>query len=86
VKGTVDKSSQFTDWARRPLSTKQLEYARGDVTFLRKHLPHPAATSCRRRNRTRLDRRRARRPRRPRELLVRSETDAWKRQKIRKYK
>ncbi len=36
VKGTVDKSSQFTDWARRPLSPKQLEYARGDVTFLRR--------------------------------------------------
>lgn len=36
VKGTVDKSSQFTDWARRPLSAKQLEYARGDVTYLRR--------------------------------------------------
>ncbi len=35
VKGTVDKSSQFTDWARRPLSEKQLAYARGDVTYLR---------------------------------------------------
>ncbi|MEZ6028237.1 MAG: ribonuclease D [Hyphomonadaceae bacterium] len=36
VKGTVDKSSQFTDWTRRPLSPKQLEYARGDVTYLRR--------------------------------------------------
>jgi ribonuclease D len=36
VKGTVDKSSQFTDWVRRPLSAKQLEYARGDVTYLRR--------------------------------------------------
>jgi ribonuclease D len=36
VKGTVDKSSQFTDWVRRPLSEKQLRYARGDVTYLRK--------------------------------------------------
>jgi len=36
LKGTVDKSSQFTDWARRPLSEKQLRYARGDVVYLRK--------------------------------------------------
>lgn len=35
VKGTVDKSSQFTDWTRRPLSEKQLRYARGDVVYLR---------------------------------------------------
>lgn len=33
---SVDKSSQFTDWARRPLSEKQLRYARGDVVYLRK--------------------------------------------------
>ncbi|MES1990200.1 MAG: ribonuclease D [Pseudomonadota bacterium] len=34
--GTVDKSSRFTDWARRPLSEKQMQYAVGDVTHLRK--------------------------------------------------
>lgn len=34
--GSVDKSSRFTDWARRPLSEKQLQYACGDVTHLRK--------------------------------------------------
>tara|TARA_R110000824_G_scaffold155226_7_gene327845 strand:+ start:2186 stop:3349 length:1164 start_codon:yes stop_codon:yes gene_type:complete len=34
--GSVDKSSRFTDWARRPLSEKQLHYACGDVTHLRK--------------------------------------------------
>jgi ribonuclease D len=33
--GTVDKSSRFTDWSRRPLSEKQMHYAVGDVTYLR---------------------------------------------------
>lgn len=36
LKVQVDKSSQFTDWARRPLSEKQMTYARGDVLHLRK--------------------------------------------------
>lgn len=31
----IDKSSRFTDWARRPLSDKQLVYALADVTHLR---------------------------------------------------
>ena len=35
TKGSVDKSSRFTDWSRRPLSEKQLHYAMGDVTHLR---------------------------------------------------
>ncbi|HEY0283202.1 MAG TPA: ribonuclease D [Rhizomicrobium sp.] len=30
----VDKSARFTDWARRPLAKRQLEYALGDVTHL----------------------------------------------------
>ncbi|MFN4310575.1 MAG: ribonuclease D [Ferrovibrio sp.] len=32
----IDKSSRFTDWARRPLTEKQVRYALSDVTHLRK--------------------------------------------------
>lgn len=35
VKGTVDKTSRFTDWSRRPLSEAQKTYALADVTHLR---------------------------------------------------
>ncbi len=35
VKGSVDKSSRFTDWSRRPLTDKQKTYALADVTHLR---------------------------------------------------
>ena len=31
----IDKSSRFTDWARRPLAEAQVDYAIGDVTYLR---------------------------------------------------
>jgi ribonuclease D len=31
----LDKSSRFTNWSKRPLTDKQLQYALGDVTHLR---------------------------------------------------
>jgi ribonuclease D len=35
VKEHIDKSLRFTDWSRRPLNKKQLDYALSDVTHLR---------------------------------------------------
>jgi ribonuclease D len=32
---TLDKSNQFTNWSRRPLTDAQIEYALADVTYLR---------------------------------------------------
>jgi ribonuclease D len=36
----LDKTSRFTDWARRPLTDKQLAYALADVTYLRDIYAH----------------------------------------------
>jgi ribonuclease D len=36
---TLDKGARFTDWARRPLDKRQLDYAVGDVTHLAKLFP-----------------------------------------------
>ena len=35
AKASLDKTSRFTDWTRRPLSSKQQTYALADVTHLR---------------------------------------------------
>lgn len=36
---TVDKGARFTDWGRRPLTDRQIEYAIGDVTYLSEIFP-----------------------------------------------
>ena len=33
--GSIDKAHRFSDWSARPLSPAQMEYAAGDVTWLR---------------------------------------------------
>ena len=35
----VDKGARFTDWGRRPLTDRQIEYAIGDVTYLARIFP-----------------------------------------------
>jgi ribonuclease D len=35
AKAQIDKSAQFTDWSRRPLTHRQMAYALSDVTHLR---------------------------------------------------
>ncbi|PWB93000.1 ribonuclease D [Methylosinus sporium] len=39
-KESLDKSSRFTDWSKRPLSTAQIDYAIADVTHLRQIYTH----------------------------------------------
>ncbi|MEY4159532.1 MAG: ribonuclease [Pseudomonadota bacterium] len=36
---TIDKGARFTDWSRRPLDARQIDYAIGDVTHLAKIFP-----------------------------------------------
>lgn len=49
--GSLDKSSQYTNWMNRPLSQKQIDYAIGDVTHLVKIYEH-LATELEKRGRT----------------------------------
>ena len=39
----IDKGARFTDWARRPLSDRQIHYAIGDVTYLSQLFPRMLA-------------------------------------------
>ncbi len=43
ARASVDKSSRFTDWSRRPLSDAQKSYALADVTHLRTIYEHLSA-------------------------------------------
>ncbi|MEJ6388294.1 ribonuclease D [Gymnodinialimonas ulvae] len=43
AKASLDKSSRFTDWSRRPLSDAQKTYAIADVTHLRQIYEHLSA-------------------------------------------
>ncbi|HWI86667.1 MAG TPA: ribonuclease D [Sphingomonas sp.] len=36
----LDKGARFTDWSRRPLDKRQIDYAIGDVTYLIQIFPH----------------------------------------------
>ncbi len=36
---TIDKGARFTDWSRRPLTDRQIDYAIGDVTHLARIFP-----------------------------------------------
>ena len=47
ARASLDKSSRFTDWSRRPLSEAQKNYALADVTHLRQIYEHLAAELCR---------------------------------------
>lgn len=40
AKERLDKTARFTDWSKRPLSRRQLDYALGDVTHLRTIYEH----------------------------------------------
>lgn len=44
----LDKSAQFTDWSKRPLSDEQLQYALNDVIYLHDIYEHLAAEIARR--------------------------------------
>ena len=42
---TLDKGARFTDWSRRPLDKRQIDYAIADVTHLADDLPASWSTS-----------------------------------------
>lgn len=47
ARASLDKSSRFTDWSRRPLSEAQQKYALADVTHLRQIYEHLSAELAR---------------------------------------
>ncbi|GFE64118.1 ribonuclease D [Litoreibacter roseus] len=81
TKGSVDKSSRFTDWSRRPLSDAQKNYALADVTHLREIYEYLSARLDRTKRRAWVEEEMdvLRRP----ETYVIDPDDAWKRVKVR---
>ncbi len=67
----IDKGARFTDWSRRPLTERQIEYAIGDVTYLATIFPKILKTPDQDRAR-RMARRRDGKARRSGELPQRS--------------
>ena len=43
---SLDKGARFTDWARRPLDKRQIDYAIGDVTHLAELFPQDARAAA----------------------------------------
>ncbi|MGX9354024.1 ribonuclease D [Roseobacteraceae bacterium S113] len=81
AKTSLDKSSRFTDWGRRPLSDAQQRYALADVTHLRK-IYESLAAELERTGRARWVREEVQVLTNPDTYVVAPE-DAWKRVKTR---
>lgn len=81
AKASLDKSSRFTDWSRRPLSAAQQSYAAADVTHLRQIYLHLAG-ELEKSGRDRWVRQELNTLRDPETYIMRPE-DAWKRVKTR---
>lgn len=77
----IDKSARFTDWTRRPLSARQLDYALSDVTHLCKIYENLTARIAKSDRMSWVDEELA--LLRARETYTLKPEDAWKRLKLR---
>lgn len=76
----IDKGARFTDWSRRPLDQRQLDYAIGDVTHLAKAFPKMLAALRDQQRGDWLDEEMARLT--DRANYITDPQDAWKRLKL----